>query len=291
MDLPEIKKKEQQPVEEKLDEQMIKEPVIEEQVEDLVEDLVTEPMVDIVDIKERKRQFYYGLKNDDSETARQYLGDRLIPTDKLLTYCLIENFPRTIVILLNEFPELKADIDYNLERQLVYMCIKYQRFRLLQEFYHKFKWSREDLNRTNKNAKGILEFNLLNFALYYQHLPTIEFLLRMGANPEISYPMNGNTTYHLAIIIGNLTIMETLLQYVQDVNVINLKKNTPLHLASQLGKVDFIGLLIDFGADLNKRNYDTHTPLDIAELENHTEVCQYLKQYKTHSNFSQVFML
>jgi hypothetical protein len=240
-------------------------------------------------LQELKKKFYLGLQEDNPESAKLYLGRQFISNEKLLTYCLVENLSQTWNIFFDEFPQLLETIDDLLIHKLFFLSIKYQRYTMMTKLYDVFGWDDQKLNWKNKNTKTILEYTFLNLALYYQHLPTIDFLLRNGANPLIQYPENGNTSYHLAVLIGNTSVMETLLQYVKDLNVVNFKKNTPLHFASENGNLDIITILVEYGVEVNKRNYDTNTPLDLAELEGHTQVVEYLEKFEVESHYQEAY--
>lgn len=268
--------------------QQIEEQQQQEEVEELKvkETKETEPE----NIQELKKKFYLGLKEDNPESARLYLERQFISNEKLLTYCLVENLIQTWDVFFKEFPQLVASLkESECLNKLFFLSIKYKRFSMMVTLYDNLEWNSDKINWTNTNTKTIIEYTFLNLALYYQDLPTIEFLLRNGANPLTPYPENGNTSYHLAVMIGNTSVMEILLQYVKDLNVVNNKKNTPLHLASDGGNLDIVTILVEHGVEVNKRNYDANTPLDLAELDGHNSIVNYLKKFKVESNYQDAY--
>ena len=85
----------------------------------------------------------------------------------------------------------------------------------------------------------------------------------VSENPEIvrSITGHGNTPLHYAVEIGNLEIVEYLLDSGAEVDIKNNHLNTPLHLAASRGLIQISKLLIAKGADINAQNKDGRTPL------------------------------
>ena len=239
-----------------------------------------------------KEEFYQGLKLDDSEVIARLSHYNFIPLEKILTYCLVEDSPKSNVLryYLSHQEHLQELNDSN-KWKLFYLGVKYNQLEILQTMYISFGYKRDDLNINNNQAKNITEFSFLNIGIYQKNLPIIEFLLRMGSNPEMNYPINGNTSYHLAVIINQIEIVKILLQYSQNLNATNRQKNTSLHIASHNGNINLVKLLVDKGANINIKNYDSNTPIDLAELEEHADIVEYFHELKAESNYAGVFLI
>lgn len=122
-------------------------------------------------------------------------------------------------------------------------------------------------------AIGLLEeradvghFSLLHYAAAYSGADVIQFLLKMGKNPNAMAEF-GRTPLHTAVEKGNLRAVEALLQgKATDLNLRDHEGMTPLHLAIAQGEkaLSLIKLLLDKGADINAQDRDGNTPLHYA---------------------------
>ncbi|KAB8229429.1 ankyrin repeat-containing domain protein [Aspergillus alliaceus] len=92
--------------------------------------------------------------------------------------------------------------------------------------------------------------------------PLVQTLVRAGMWVN-SRDNAGLAPLHLATLLGDVGILELLLQNDAAVNVMTDKGWTPLHLAVSEGKEDIVQLLLDNNADVNAGN-DEITPIYIA---------------------------
>ncbi|MCF6766731.1 ankyrin repeat domain-containing protein [Thiotrichales bacterium 19S3-7] len=74
----------------------------------------------------------------------------------------------------------------------------------------------------------------------------------------------GETALHIASIMGNIEIVNQLLDKKSDINALNNEKEQPLHKAAYSRRKDVCDLLILHGADVNAQRDDGDTPLIIA---------------------------
>ena len=90
-----------------------------------------------------------------------------------------------------------------------------------------------------------------------------------GIQHVTACPPHGTTLLHLAVVGGNLTIIEMILKAGADTNKQNSSGYTSLHELIRYGSANLeqiIGLLLKFGAQVNIGNDSDITPLHIAVL-------------------------
>ena len=80
--------------------------------------------------------------------------------------------------------------------------------------------------------------------------------------------VEGETILHYALKQTNQSTLRMLIEeHGQDVEMLDGRRNSPLHVAVNLGLVQSVATLIRAGADINKRNADGITALQIAAKE------------------------
>jgi hypothetical protein len=97
------------------------------------------------------------------------------------------------------------------------------------------------------------------------HIAILEYLLECNAT-LLGNDAQGNTLLHLAcqIQLGDLMLIDWLLDHKANVNAQNLARCTPLHVACQLGRDDIVARLIECNADVNAIDNMGKTPLHHA---------------------------
>ncbi|KAI3894355.1 hypothetical protein MKX03_001746, partial [Papaver bracteatum] len=93
-------------------------------------------------------------------------------------------------------------------------------------------------------------------------LAAVEYLLEMGANPEIPDDSNISPLHHAAMK-GHKDVIPLLLSKGIDVDVTN-DFGSPLHYAASTGEHDTVKVLLDHGANPNLVFYDVFTPLQAS---------------------------
>lgn len=76
--------------------------------------------------------------------------------------------------------------------------------------------------------------------------------------------LNSETPMHVAIKLGDVMLLENLLELYPSTDARNLMGETPLHLACKEGNQKCAKLLIDYKTDLNARDNSGQTPLHLA---------------------------
>ncbi|XP_023311139.1 serine/threonine-protein phosphatase 6 regulatory ankyrin repeat subunit A-like [Anoplophora glabripennis] len=87
---------------------------------------------------------------------------------------------------------------------------------------------------------------------------------------------NGHTPLHLAILKGNLEVVNFLVKHKADVNVTDNSGRTSLQLAAKNGNLDIVKLLIDHGVDVNNQGNDGWTALLTAVWEGQLNTVKFL---------------
>lgn len=80
--------------------------------------------------------------------------------------------------------------------------------------------------------------------------------------------------FYFAIIKGDISQVESLLQNGIDPNIRDEYGDTPLHVASRWGHVEIVKLLLNYGADPYSENVYGNTPLHIAAFEGKAKVIE-----------------
>jgi ankyrin repeat protein len=124
-----------------------------------------------------------------------------------------------------------------------------------------------------RNLFRIMDIDLDNTGLLctacsYKQVEIVEFLLEMGANPDVECS-GGNTSLHYIVSSHasyiddyydrNYEIVKLLLDYGADPNIPNILGNTPIYYVSN---PRILILLLNRGADINVINNAGYTPID-----------------------------
>lgn len=123
------------------------------------------------------------------------------------------------------------------------------------------------------NCRDLVGGTLLFWAVMGNQLETVQYLLKLGADPDIpnfgkfdgdsgdSLFSAGETPLHMASEAGNLEIMRELIEYGADINFDNIWDETPLFYCTS---DEAVSNLLKLGANQNVRNVDG---LDYLEYE------------------------
>lgn len=116
----------------------------------------------------------------------------------------------------------------------------------------------------------------LHEAVQERNLPEIRDLLNRGANINARHPDNGETPLIIAVRMGSVDIVQTLLVGGADANKTH-RGNTPLHLAAGRAAFKITVLLLDHGANPGLRNGKNKIPLEIAADKKHNKYFFFLQ--------------
>lgn len=115
----------------------------------------------------------------------------------------------------------------------------------------------------------------LYVACQENHLPTVELLVKRGANLEFSF-REGFTPLYVACQRGNLNIVKFLIQSGVNINASCVNGSTPLYIACQEGKVDTVKELITSGSVIEATFRRGFTSLYVASRNGHVETVKVL---------------
>ena len=87
-----------------------------------------------------------------------------------------------------------------------------------------------------------------------------------------------DTPLHIASRNGELEDIEILVAHGADVNASGDLGNSPLHQAAMAGQASAVKKLLELGANTTLENEFSQTALTVAQLGNHNEVVELLKQ-------------
>ena len=107
-------------------------------------------------------------------------------------------------------------------------------------------------------------------------------LLENNKNIDINYQNDNkdDSALHYACRQDYEKIVELLIKYKIDVNVINADGNTPLHIAVIHSNINIIFLLLKNGANIKHKNNDGRTPLCLSNIINREKIERILKEKK-----------
>ena len=101
------------------------------------------------------------------------------------------------------------------------------------------------------------------------HPDVVELLLQGGASVNSANPTKGETALHLAARQGSTDMVDVILRFKPELNILSTEGFAPLHLAAMFGHVRAVTRLLDAGADINVRTVDGATSLHLATKGNH----------------------
>ena len=131
----------------------------------------------------------------------------------------------------------------------------------------------------NKNGDSPLDC-----AIRRGHTALVKYVLKAAKASVMDSNTNGHTPVHLAADIGDVLMLDYLLQFIPEVNVCTDGGDTPLHVASLNGHADAVAFLLKKGADSNGANKHGNTALHLASLRGHTNAMKALMESNAQVN-------
>jgi ankyrin repeat protein/energy-coupling factor transporter ATP-binding protein EcfA2 len=135
----------------------------------------------------------------------------------------------------------------------------------------------------NRNKNGD---SPLDCAIRRGHTTLVKYILKAAKASFVDLNTNRHTPVHLAANIGDVLMLDYLLQVMPEVNVCTDGGDTPLHIASLHGHADVIGFLLKKGADCNRTNKHGNTALHLASVRGHINVMKTLLESNAQVNAS-----
>lgn len=140
-------------------------------------------------------------------------------------------------------------------------------------------------NGINVNeVKDKYNVNLLHVAAKYNKIEIARYLLKHDMN--VDAPTNGKlTALYIAVINDHAEMVEFLLtEYKANTNIIAKRNLTPLHIAVMHGNIKIVQLLLDHGADKGAQSDIGNTPLHNAVAYNHIDIVRLLIEHDADTN-------
>ncbi|XP_076860026.1 cyclin-dependent kinase 4 inhibitor C [Brachyhypopomus gauderio] len=134
-----------------------------------------------------------------------------------------------------------------------------------------------DVNEKNVHGRTALQVVKLG-------CPSVaEILLRAKADPNMRDPIGGLTITHDAARDGYVDMLQVLVNYGADVNLLDNGGNLPLHLAAGEGHLDAVQFLIQHTTHPFHKNQAGLTPIDLASVHKKNTTAHWLVTY-SHVN-------
>ena len=129
---------------------------------------------------------------------------------------------------------------------------------------------------TNINETNEFRQSSLLYAVRGNHLTTVNYLLKAGADPNLISVDGDFVLREAATGSIDLRICRSLLKSGADPSIANKMGGTALHIAAFHGRADVAQLLIRAGANVNHRDRLGHGPLTCALSRKHKDVATLL---------------
>ena len=130
------------------------------------------------------------------------------------------------------------------------------------------------------NAQAVFGFTPLFHAAQFRHPPLVDLLLTRGANPNLSTnaasEFEGQTALHKSSYLGDLEIVQRLVEGGADVNQQDAKGYSSLCAAAQNGHLKIVKLLVKKGANIHEADQYGRNPLHMAAFNHRHETVDYL---------------
>jgi len=124
----------------------------------------------------------------------------------------------------------------------------------------------------------------LDCAIRGGHTTLVKYILKAAKASAVDRNANGHTPVHLAAEIGDVLMLDYLLQVMPEVNVSTDGGDTPLHIASLHGHTDGVAFLLKRGADSNSANKHGNTALHLASVRGHINAMKTLLESNAQVN-------
>ena len=120
-----------------------------------------------------------------------------------------------------------------------------------------------------------LECTLI-LAAMYGNAESVDALLLFGVN--VNCENSGDSAIHQACLMGHLNVLEVLLTYKANVDLINSDYRTGLHYASKEGNTHIVRRLLNSGVNLDIKDDDGMTAAMLASMFDHDDIVDLFKQ-------------
>lgn len=130
-----------------------------------------------------------------------------------------------------------------------------------------------DINQKNKDSSTPL---ILAVSLNYTDI--VEYLIKNGADVNLSKDIDGLSPLHFAVANRNEHIIDILLRYGANADASSFSGITPLMIAAQLNDIETLKKLLQKGADIQKENVVGETAISIAQALGFQKITEFLEK-------------
>ena len=103
----------------------------------------------------------------------------------------------------------------------------------------------------------------------------------LKAHSENTVEIKDKTALHIACEIGDVAIVELLVEHGADINALDADGFTPLQLAAIRGNMKVVKRLVELKADVNLTTADGKDAVDYAKMNEEAEIEEFLKSKKS----------
>lgn len=135
-----------------------------------------------------------------------------------------------------------------------------------------------DVNQKNKDSSTPL---ILAIGLNYTDIA--EYLIKNGANVNLTEDTDGLSPLHFAAIKRNEYLIDILLRYGANADASSFSGITPLMIAARLNDINTIKKLIQKGANIQKENALGETAISIAQALGFQKITEFLEEKNKRS--------
>ena len=132
-----------------------------------------------------------------------------------------------------------------------------------------------------------LEDMPLHTAVLLGDISLVQSVVAIGASVHTKDEV-GNTPLHYAVQEGDFDIVQFLVSNGANVNAKNEVLASPLFYAASYGNLKIVQFLVSMRADVNARSDSNLTPLHVAAIEGHTDIARFLVSRGAFVNASDV---
>lgn len=133
-----------------------------------------------------------------------------------------------------------------------------------------------------RDNKGLIA---LHYACQGGFVDIVELLVARGSDKSAADYIGGATPLLLAIMSGNIKLVELLLSPSDVDSALEKSGQTLLHTACQAGHLEIVKLLIQNGANLDPLIWGKFTAVDVARDYGHEDIAKYIESEQCRKNF------
>ena len=131
--------------------------------------------------------------------------------------------------------------------------------------------------RVNSGSLDVADFGTVLASGWGTDPPDSKREQILKAHSENTVEIKDKTALHIACEIGDVAIMDLLVEHGADINALDADGFTPLQLAAIRGNMKVVKKLVDLKADVNLTTADGKDAADYAKMNEEAEIEEFLK--------------